>query len=179
MFRRIDATNRGILFAAPFALLALCAVGLGVYWLSGSTPHSWVLVITVIVSVIICGPFRMQVGHVAGLPPVGVAIIMLAIQPTNESPQYSVCIWAIGRVISELILRRNILQALYLAGVSTAGAFVFVAIHASLEARGVWSIVSFLAAVAAFGVIVFICSVAALLGIFRLSRFEPAMVFRT
>lgn len=30
-----------------------------------------------------------------------------------------------------------------------------------------------------FGVILFICSLAALLGIFRLSRFEPAMVFRT
>ncbi|MBC9927822.1 MULTISPECIES: bifunctional diguanylate cyclase/phosphodiesterase [unclassified Leucobacter] len=154
MFRRIDATNRGVLFTAPFALFALCAVGLGVYWLSGSTPHSWVLVITVIVSVIICGPFRIQVGRVPGLPPVGVAIIMLAIQPTNESPQYSVCIWAIGRVISELILRRNILQALYLAGVSTAAAFVFVGIHASLEARGVWSIVSFLAAAAAYYLIV-------------------------
>jgi putative ABC transport system permease protein len=32
--------------------------------------------------------------------------------------------------------------------------------------------------VATFGVILAICSLAALLGIFRLSRFEPAMVFR-
>lgn len=138
MFRRLGATKRGDLFALPFAVLALVVIGSGIYGLVVSTPDSWALVLTVIAGVIICGPFQMQVGRPSGPPLVGVAIAMLAIQPVQESPGLSVCIWAIGVAVSQAIMHRDPLHTLYATGLGTVGAFAFAAIETGLASLGVW-----------------------------------------
>lgn len=150
MFRRIHATQRDLLFASPFVIFALATIGYGVYGLFGSTPASLTLVLTVIAGVVIAGTFQLPVGRIPGLPLVGVAIVMLAIQPAGESLSLGVCIWAIGLVISQTILRRNFLYALYLTGLSSVAAFAFVAIQTGLVAAGVWIPVSFLVATIAY-----------------------------
>ncbi|RNE64206.1 EAL domain-containing protein [Cryobacterium tepidiphilum] len=122
----------------------------GIYQLLGSTPTSWALALTLIASVIICGPFRMHVGRVPGLPLLGVAITMLAIQPEEGSPGLGVPIWAVGLVISQTIAGRNLPQALYWAGLSSAVAFVFVAVQSGLATLGVPLLLSFLIATAVF-----------------------------
>jgi len=140
------ATKRDFIFAAPFAAFALLTIGYGIYGLIGSPPSSLTLVFTVMAGVIISGPFQLPVGQIPGLPHVGVAISMLAIQPAEESPILGVCIWAIGLLISQAFLRRRILYGLYVTGLSSAAAFAFVAIQISLVASGVWLPLSFLVA---------------------------------
>jgi diguanylate cyclase (GGDEF)-like protein len=142
----MKATKRDMYFAAPFVMFALVTIGYGVTRLIVSPPESWVIVLTVIVGVVICGPFQVHLGRIPGFPIAGVAIIMLAIQPTEESPLFRVCIWAIGVAISQTIVRRDFLQALYSTGLSAAAAFAFVEIQTRLTAFGMWLPLSFLIA---------------------------------
>jgi diguanylate cyclase (GGDEF)-like protein len=125
-------------------------IGYGIYRLVGSTPNSWALALTVMASVIICGPFRMHVGRIPGLPLLGVAITMLAIQPAEASAGLNVSIWTIGLVISQTIAGRSLPQALYWAGLSSAVAFVFVSVQSRLAALGLPLLLSFLIATAVF-----------------------------
>lgn len=154
MFRRLDATKRGSFTAAPFVTFALVTIGYGAYRLIVSAPESWTLVLAVIVGVTVSGPFQVPIGRDHGSPLVGVAIAMLAIRPVEESPFLGVCVWAVGVLISQTILRRDLLHALYATGLSSAAAFVFVAIHTELTTLGVWSLPGFLIATAAYYVLV-------------------------
>jgi diguanylate cyclase (GGDEF)-like protein len=146
----MDATKRSDILAAPVVALALGTIGYGIYHLVESPPESWTLVLAVIASVIICGPFQMHIGRAPGFPLVGVTIAILAIQPVKASPFLGVCIWAMGFVIAQAIMRRDLLHALYATGASSAAAFVFVAVQTGLAAYGVWVLPSFLVAAAAY-----------------------------
>ena len=146
MFRSMGVTRRDYIFAIPFILCALGTLGYGIYSLSTVPIGSWTFVFTVIAGVIICGSFRMDVGHGPGLPFVGVSIVMLALNPVTESPFLGVCVWAIGIVVSQMIVRRNVLHAIYATGLSSVAAFAYMAVHLSLSAIGVWIPISFLAA---------------------------------
>lgn len=150
MFRLMDTTRRGNLFAAPFVVLALAVIGYGVYRLIGSVPESWTLVLTVIASVIICGPLQLHVGRSPGFPLVGVAIAMLAMPPMEELTLLNVSIWATGLLISQTFMRRNLVHALYLTGLSSVAALAFVLVQAALIDLGVWLPLDFLAATAVY-----------------------------
>ncbi len=150
MFTGADATRRGNLFAAPFIAFALGTTGYGVYRLVDAPPESWTLVLTVIAGVIICGPFQMHVGRSPGFPFVGAAIAMLAIRPAEESPFLGVCVWTTGLLISQAVMRRSLLHALYATGIGSASAFVFVAIQTGLTSLGLWLLPSFLVATAVY-----------------------------
>lgn len=150
MFRGVDTTRWGNAFAAPFIVFALGTIGYGIYCLSVSPPESWTLVLTVIASVVICGSLQLPVGRAPGFPLVGVSIAMLAIRPAEESPFLGVCIWAMGFLISQAILRRSVMHALYLTGLSAAAAFAFMAVQTGLVGLGVWLLPSFLVAVAVY-----------------------------
>lgn len=150
MFRLMDTTKQGNLFAAPFAALALGFIGYGLYGLIGSMPESWTLVITVIVGVMICGALQVHVGRRPGFPLVGIAIVMLAIPPMPGFPLLNVSVWAIGLLISQAFMRRNVTHALYLTGLSSVAALAFVLTQTWLADLGVWPPVSFLAATAAY-----------------------------
>jgi len=147
---RRGATKWDIVFGAPFAVFALGLIGYGVYGLIGSTPKAWALAVTVIASVIICGPFRMHVGRIPGLPLLGVAVTMLAILPAEASAGLAVAVWAVGVVISKMIMGHNLPRALYWTGLSSAAALVYVVVHTSLAALGVPSLLGFLIATALF-----------------------------
>lgn len=146
----MGATRGEGFFALPFIAFALATIGAGIYGLIAWPPNSWTLVLTLTVAVIISGSFQMHVGHTPGFPLVGIAITMLAIHPTAEVPLFGVCIWAIGLIISQFILRRDITQALYFTGLNSVAAFAFVAIEHSLSLLGVWLVFGFLAASAGF-----------------------------
>lgn len=150
----MSATRWDSVFAVPFIAFALCAIGYAAFRLIASTPESWTLVLTVIASVLICGPFQMHVGRRPGFPLVGVAIAMLAIQPVKEFPFLSVCIWAIGVLLSQLIMRRNLLDTFHVTGLAAAAAWVFVTIQNALTGLGVWLLPSFLVSTAAYYVLV-------------------------
>lgn len=150
----MSATRWDSVFAVPFIAFALCAIGYAAFRLIASTPESWTLVLTVIASVLICGPFQMHVGRRPGFPLVGVAIAMLAIQPVKEFPFLSVCIWAIGVLISQMIMRRNLLDTFHVTGLAAAAAWVFVTIQNALTGLGVWLLPSFLVSTAAYYVLV-------------------------
>jgi cobalamin synthase len=62
----MDATKRSDILAAPVVALALGTIGYGIYHLVESPPESWTLVLAVIASVIICGPFQMHIGRAPG-----------------------------------------------------------------------------------------------------------------
>lgn len=150
MFKSLYSTKRENLFAAPFVVFAILVIGTGVYSLVGSPLQSWTLALTVIVGVLISGPFRVYLGRDRGLPLVGVGVTMLAISPTPDTPQLGVCLWAAGILISQLILRRNLLHATYIAGLASLAAFVFVTVHSLLTGVGIWLLPSFLIAAAAY-----------------------------
>ncbi|MGK0741678.1 putative bifunctional diguanylate cyclase/phosphodiesterase [Leucobacter sp. Z1108] len=146
MFTRMGATQRDSAFAAPFVAFALATIGYGIFGLIAWPPHSWTLVLTLIAAVSIAGSFQMHVGRTPGFPLVGMAITMLAIPPTEHSPLFGVCIWAIGLLVSQLVLRRDVLQAFYVTGLNSLAAFAFVAIESSLSVLGVWRPFSFVLA---------------------------------
>ncbi|MGK0721984.1 putative bifunctional diguanylate cyclase/phosphodiesterase [Leucobacter sp. W1478] len=176
------ATKRDIIFAAPFAIFALGVIGYGVYGLIGFPPSSLTLVITVIAGVIISGSFQLPVGKIPGLPHVGVAISMLAIQPAEESPVLGVCIWAIGLLISQVFLRRRLFYGLYVTGLSSASAFAFVGTQLSLVNFGVWLPLSFLAATTVYYALILLGELARQWGRtevergFGLSAFSPKRI---
>lgn len=149
MVRRKDAKKQRLIFALPFYAVALATLGYGVSGLFSSSPESWTLVLTVVVGVIICGSFQVHVGRGKTFPTLGVAITMLAIQPLQEAPFLGVSIWAFGVLISQTIVRRHLLHALYITGLSSLAAFAFVAIELALTDAGLWQLPSF--AVAAVG----------------------------
>lgn len=150
MSGRMNASRRGVAFAAPFAVFALAVIGYGIYQLTASPPDSWTLVLTVIAGVIICSPFQVRVTRTRGFPSVGVAIAMLAIPPQAEAPVLSVAVWAIGIAISQAIMHRRAPYALYVTGLSTVSAFAFVAVETWLESRGAWMLPTLLLATVAY-----------------------------
>lgn len=150
MLRPLDTTKRGTLFAAPFALLALGVIGFGLAELTRSTPESWTLVITVIVGVMICGSLQLQVGRRPGFPLVGIAIVMIAIPPMPGFPLFNVAVWALGLLISQTFLHRNVRHALYLTGLGAVSALAFVLTQSWLANLGVWVPLSYLAATSAY-----------------------------
>ena len=150
MSRRTDATKLEAVFIAPFVAIALASVGYGFYRFIATPPDSWTLVLTVIASVIICAPFQMRIGRTPGFPLVGVSIAMLAIEPLENEPLFSVCIWAIGLLLSQLLVRRDLLQAGYLTGLGVVAAALSVMIRDELAALGVWQAPSLLIATAAY-----------------------------
>ena len=146
MFRVLDTTRKGNLFSTPFAVFALCVIGYGAYRVTDATPESWTLVLAIILGVLICSPLQIRVGRAPGFPLVGVAIVMLAIPPVRELPILSISIWAIGILLSQLVIRRSLMHALYVTGLGSAAASAFVLIHIGLTDRGVWSSVGFIVA---------------------------------
>lgn len=144
--RRVKTTLQGGLYTAPFVAFGIATIAYGIFGLIVWPPQSWTLVLTLIAAVLISGSFQMHVGRAPGFPFVGVSVTMLAIHPTENTPLFDVCIWAIGLVISQLILRRNATQALYLTGLNSVAAFAFVAVERALTELGIWLILSFLAA---------------------------------
>lgn len=150
MFRRMEATRRDALFTAPFVLFALAIIAFGAVSLIVSEPRSWTLIFAVIAGVIICGPFQMRIGRGVGAPIVGVAVSMLALPPVATTPLVDVSVWASGLLLSQLFLRRRPLRALYLTGLSSAGALLFVNAEAALTDLGVWPLLSLLIATAAY-----------------------------
>ncbi len=150
MVGRESTTARDRVFAAPFIVIAVAAVVIGVVALAGSEPKSWTLVLTVIASVIICGPFQLRIGYDRGYPVVGVSIVMLAIEPMHGAPFLGICVWAIGVLISQTIMRRNLVHACYLTGVSTLGACAFVGVRIGFAALGIWFVAAFVLATAAY-----------------------------
>ena len=156
MGRKVVAVKRSgvakgdTVFAAPFIVFALIAIGTGIAHLIGTAPSSWTLVLAVIASVIICGPFHIRIGYDRGFPQAGVSIVMLSIEPLTEAPFIGVCIWTMGVLIAQISLRRNLWLALYTTGLATVGAVAFVAVRNGLDALGVWLLPSFVAATMAF-----------------------------
>ncbi|MBK0420039.1 EAL domain-containing protein [Leucobacter sp. CSA1] len=150
MLIREDTTKRDLLFALPFAGLALGAIGYGAFEIVVSGPPSWTLVIALVAGVIICGPFQMRVGRHPESPLVGVTLVMLAIHPRDHSHLLDVCIWTFGVAISQAIARRDLLQTLYATGVSSAGAFAFVAIGLGLGGTTGWAALGLLVGTAAY-----------------------------
>lgn len=148
--RRMGAVKGENIFTAPFIGIALATIGFGIFGLIAWPPTSWTLILTFLAAVIIAGLLQVHVGRAPGFPLVGIAITMLAIHPSTLPALFSVCIWALGMLISQLILHRNLAQALYLTGLSSLAAFAFVAVEDSLTAWGVWPIFGFLAASLAF-----------------------------
>lgn len=157
MSRRTDATKLEAVFVAPFVAIALAAVGYGFYRLVVTPPDSWTLVLTVIVSVIICAPFQMRIGRTPGFPLLGVSIAMLAIEPLKHAPLLSVCVWSIGLLLSQLLVRRDLLQAGYLTGLGVVAAALSVLIRDELAVLGVWRAVSLLIATAAYYAVFILC----------------------
>ncbi|GAA1609971.1 putative bifunctional diguanylate cyclase/phosphodiesterase [Leucobacter chromiireducens] len=146
----MGALKRETIFMGVFAAFALAAAVCGAVQLPGASPQSWTLVITVIVGVIICSPLQFNVGRDASFPLVGVSIVMLTIPPFEQRPWLSVCVWIIGLGISQLLIRRIALHALYLTGLSGAAAAGFMLIRVWLEAFGVWEGVAFLSGTALY-----------------------------
>lgn len=145
----MTASRRDVLFKAPFAVLTLVVLTFTVVALITSPPDSWVFVAAVVAGVIICGSLQIPLGRNDGLPFAGVAIAMLAIPPVEDAPYVGAGIWAAGFVLSQALLRRDLLHALYSTGAVVIGAFAFVAIQVAFAGLGVWSIFGFLLGVAA------------------------------
>lgn len=150
MLPRIDARKQEVGFAVPFVALAVCAVAYGGLQLVRSSPESWTLMIAVILGVIICGQFQVHVGRLAGFPRIGVSVTMLAVQPLLESPVTSVCVWGIGMLVSQAIVRRNPLHAFYVTGLGVLSAFAFMAVYVGLAELGAWLPLTVLAAALAY-----------------------------
>ncbi|MEJ6490117.1 bifunctional diguanylate cyclase/phosphodiesterase [Leucobacter sp. USCH14] len=148
--RRVGVAKGDTVFAAPFMAFAVVAIAAGIAHLVVAPPSSWTLVLAVIASVIICGPFHIRIGYDRGFPRAGVSIVMLAIEPLAGAPFIGVCIWAMGVVIAQTWLRRNFWLALYTTGLATVGAVAFVAVRNGLDALGVWLLPSFVVATAVF-----------------------------
>lgn len=148
--QRVGVAKGDAVFAAPFILFALVTIGTGVAHLVVHPPTSWTLVLAVIASVIICGPFHIRIGRDRGFPRAGVSIVMLSIDPLQHAPFIGVCIWAVGVVIAQAWLRRNVWLALYTTGLAAVGAVGFVAVRLGGEALGIWSFPTFVVATAVF-----------------------------
>lgn len=148
--KRVGVAKGDTVFAAPFIVFALIAIGAGVVHLVGTPPASWTLVLAVVASVIMCGPFHIRIGYDRGFPQAGVSIVMLSIEPLTEAPFIGVCIWAMGVLIAQISLRRNVWLALYTTGLATVGAVAFVAVRNGLDALGLWLPLSFVAATTVF-----------------------------
>ncbi|WP_162903691.1 bifunctional diguanylate cyclase/phosphodiesterase [Leucobacter sp. wl10] len=146
----MDTAKREKLFAAPFVVVAVCALAYGAYRLVASPPASWTIVFALVAGVIISGPFKMRVGRAPASPLVGVSVTMLALPTGNGSRFLDVCIWAIGLLISQLVARRSFLRALCVTGLGTAAAFAFAGIQIGLLALGGWLLPSFIAAAAGY-----------------------------
>ena len=146
----MGALKRETLFMGAFAAFALAAAVCGVVQLPGASPLSWTLVFTVIVGVIICSPLQFTIGRSAGFPVVGVSIVMLTIPPFEQRPWLSVCVWVIGLGISQLLIRRLALHALYLTGLSGAAAAAFMLVRVWLDTLGVWEGLAFLVGTALY-----------------------------
>lgn len=152
---RTSAAKRNVVFAVPFVAFALFTIGYGVFQLITSTPESWTLVLTVIAGVIIIGPFQVRLGsRSAGSPQIGISIAMLALLPIEDSLFLNVSIWAIGFLISQLVMRGSPLLAAYATGLCSAGAVAFVAIQQTFAELGIWLLPSFIVAATAFYAIV-------------------------
>ncbi len=141
------------MFAAPFVVVALAALIVGIVGLLSADPRSWTLVLTVIAGVVLCGPFQMGIGHGRGYPTMGVAIIMLSVGPVTGDPVLDVCVWAIGVAISQTVLRRSVMHTLYLTGASTVSAIGFEAVSEAFLFLGNWHWIAYLpASIAYYGI---------------------------
>ncbi|MCW2288091.1 diguanylate cyclase (GGDEF)-like protein [Leucobacter luti] len=150
MLPRIDAKKQDAAYAAPFAALAVGAVAYGAYALISSPPESWTLMLAVILGVIVCGQFQVHIGRLTGFPRVGVSVTMLAVQPLLEAPIVSVCVWAIGMLVSQAIVRRNPLHTFYVTGLGVVSAAGFIGAYLGLAALGAWLPVVILGATTAY-----------------------------
>ena len=136
--RHDRATKRGVIFGFAFIVFAIAIILSALVGLIASPPGSWTLVLTIIGSVIICAPMQVRVGPSPGFPLVGVAVIMLAIPHPDISPFVGVGVWAIGIVVSQLVVRRNALHALQIAGLGSLSALAFTAVRTALPSGGFW-----------------------------------------
>jgi len=92
---------------------------------------------------------------------------MLAIPPQAEAPALSVAIWTIGVAASQAIMHRRLSHALYVSGLSAAGACAYTAIETGLGAWNVWLFPSILVSTAAYYAVT-------LLGEFAVARARTA-----
>lgn len=148
--RHDRATKRGVIFGFAFIVFAIAIISSALVGLFASPPDSWTLVLTIIGSVIICAPMQVRVGPSPGFPLVGVAVIILAIPHPDFSPFVGVGVWAIGIVVSQLVVRRNALHALQIAGLGSLSALAFTSVQAALPDDVLWTLPKLLLATCAY-----------------------------
>ncbi|MBO2989673.1 EAL domain-containing protein [Leucobacter tardus] len=137
MVRRDRATRRGVIFGSACILLAIATIAYAVIGLVSAPPESWTLVLTVIGSVVICAPMQVRVGPSPGFPLVGVAVVLLAIPHPDVSPFVVVGVWAIGIVLAQCFVRRNVWHALRFAGLGSLSGLAFVSVM-TVTPDGTW-----------------------------------------
>jgi diguanylate cyclase (GGDEF)-like protein len=150
MANRYRLTIFELFFVAPFLLIGAALVVYAVVGLIIEPPTLWTLVVITIVGCVMCSQLRMPSGRISGLPMLGVAVTLLSITLPATEHLLAVAIWSVGLLLSQLVVLRSLAVALYATGVSAVGAFAFVSIHNVLSAAGVWRIVGYLAASAAY-----------------------------
>ncbi|MFD5599837.1 putative bifunctional diguanylate cyclase/phosphodiesterase [Leucobacter sp. NPDC058333] len=148
--KRVGVVKGDLAFVLPFIAFAFFVIGNAAVHLVRSPPESWTLVLAVIASVIICGPFHVGIGYDRGFPQAGVSIVILAIQPMNGATFAGVGVWAVGVLVAQIILKRSVWRGLYATGLASVGGVAFVATRAGLESLGVWLIPSLFVATAAY-----------------------------
>jgi len=150
MPNRLTTSRYESLFAAPFMVVAVLSVVYSAVKVITEPPSSITFVVVTVLSVVIAGNLRLQIGPLPELPLVGVTVMVLALHKADTPPLTAVGIWGLGALISQLIMYRRIGFALYSVGTGVLAALVFVGIADWASSIGLVSIVGYLCASAAF-----------------------------
>ena len=111
---------------------------------------SWLLTIIAIASFAIGVSYRIPLGTINGIPPLGGVVVLLAAMNIIDRPMLAVGIFVCGLLIGYSFILRNAVFALYAAGIGGLGglAYVFAARHLLLA--GWWPIAIFAIATTAY-----------------------------
>ncbi|SMQ59851.1 EAL domain-containing protein [Agreia sp. VKM Ac-1783] len=141
------------IFASPFVVLAVAALVYAIVGVVVGSPYSWTEELVTVLGCIMCAHLRMPSGRIGGLPMLGVAAALLSIPQARPDYLLTVAVWAVGIMISQLIVLRNVVVALYVVGISVVSGLAFVVVHNELARAGVWSVVAYTLATLAYFVI--------------------------
>ncbi len=148
---RLTLTRSQLLFLVPFGALTISAVAYGVtvLTLNPLSPSHWMFVIVGVGSVAVAGLYRISLGTLNAIPPVGGVVILIAAMNFTELPLFVVAVFAGGLYLSYAILLRSGILALYAAGIATTGALAFTTLARMLIIAGWWPVAGFAVATAA------------------------------
>ena len=150
MVNRFKLSTFDRVFVAPFVALAVATVVYAFVGAAFSPPRSWTVELVTVLGCMMCAHLRIPSGRISGLPMLGVAVALLSVPRPQSEYLLTVAIWIVGVLVSQLIVLRSVSVALYVAGVSAFTGLAFVVVHNELTRLGVWTLVAYTLASAAY-----------------------------